>query len=306
MMCLEWWLFEIANMLAGLLPNAEESLAVGGVCVQLVSLAFMVPLGVSIGLRIRVSHLLGAPSSLCACNCYLKPGASSRTTRTAAAGAGDGKAAKRAIAAALSIIVVLVAVYLTGLLTLRTTLARLFFPFAAANSPELRTLQDCILLVAAGGLGDWTNCTLAGALQGAGRQDTGAKIYCVSHWLLGTSLLWLLGFQLGFGVRGIWAALAIVSNVQCLFMLVRSYLCYNKDAAVCTLLSDNMAAGLLRVSFFRTTEQPCRLFRRPVAPYCLTTWLRCRRLCCESTGNTRRCLPSSALAPLLGVPLSKI
>ena len=60
MMCLEWWLFEIANMLSGLLPDAEASLAVGGVCVQIVSLAFMVPLGVSIGLRIRVSHLLGA------------------------------------------------------------------------------------------------------------------------------------------------------------------------------------------------------------------------------------------------------
>lgn len=60
MMCLEWWLFEVAMMLSGLLPNAQMSLAVGGVCTQIVSLAFMVPLGVSIALRIRVSNLLGA------------------------------------------------------------------------------------------------------------------------------------------------------------------------------------------------------------------------------------------------------
>ena len=60
MMCLEWWLFEVAMMLSGLLPNAQVSLAVSGICTQVVSLAFMVPLGVSIALRIRVSNLLGA------------------------------------------------------------------------------------------------------------------------------------------------------------------------------------------------------------------------------------------------------
>lgn len=59
MLCLEWWLFEIAAMLSGLLPDAQVSLAVMGIVVQIVSLAFMVPLGVSIALRIRVSNLLG-------------------------------------------------------------------------------------------------------------------------------------------------------------------------------------------------------------------------------------------------------
>jgi Na+-driven multidrug efflux pump len=59
MVCLEWWLFEIANMLSGLMPDPEVSLAVTGVGMQIIALAFMVPLGVSSGLRIRVANLLG-------------------------------------------------------------------------------------------------------------------------------------------------------------------------------------------------------------------------------------------------------
>jgi Na+-driven multidrug efflux pump len=62
MMCLEWWFFEIAAMLSGLLPDAQVSLAVTGIVVQFASLAFMVPLGVSIALGIRVSNLLGVPT----------------------------------------------------------------------------------------------------------------------------------------------------------------------------------------------------------------------------------------------------
>lgn len=60
-------------------------------------------------------------------------------------------------------------------------------------------------------------------LQGAGQQTLGAKIYACTHWGLGTTLLWLFAFKLGLGVRGIWGALAVVSNVQCVFMAVRSF-----------------------------------------------------------------------------------
>jgi MatE len=59
MLCLEMWLYEVAMIVSGLLPNAQVGLAVSGICVQLLTLAFMVPLGVSVALRIRVSNLLG-------------------------------------------------------------------------------------------------------------------------------------------------------------------------------------------------------------------------------------------------------
>jgi Na+-driven multidrug efflux pump len=131
-------------------------------------------------------------------------------------------AAKRAVTTALLISWALVCVYLAIITPFRYNISRMFMPFADTNSQQISILADCILLLAAGALGDWTNCTLAGALQGAGRQYTGMKIYAVSHWCIGTALLWLYAFHLGFGVRGIWAALAVVSNVQCLLMGVRS------------------------------------------------------------------------------------
>jgi MATE family multidrug resistance protein len=69
MMCLDWWIVEIATMVAGLLPNPELSLAVMGICVQITSLFFMIPLGICIALRIRVSNLLGASHIL---PCYIR------------------------------------------------------------------------------------------------------------------------------------------------------------------------------------------------------------------------------------------
>jgi Na+-driven multidrug efflux pump len=59
MVCLEWWLFELANMLSGVLPHPESALAVTGICTQVIVIAFMVPLGICSGLRIRVANLLG-------------------------------------------------------------------------------------------------------------------------------------------------------------------------------------------------------------------------------------------------------
>ena len=110
---------------------------------------------------------------------------------------------------------------LVSLVGFRSQIAHLFLPYAAAGSAEVLALRDCILLIALGALSDWVNCTLAGVLQGAGRQALGAKIYCFTYWVIGVFLLWLLPFKLGWAVRGIWAALALASTLQCAFMAVR-------------------------------------------------------------------------------------
>jgi Na+-driven multidrug efflux pump len=115
-------------------------------------------------------------------------------------------------------------VFLSVLFTFRMPIAKLFLPYAAAGSAELMALLDCMMIIAVGSIGDWTNCALAGALQGAGRQTLGAVTYACTHWGLGIALLWLFAFQLGWEVRGVWAALAVASNVQCLLMGVRTKL----------------------------------------------------------------------------------
>lgn len=58
-------------------------------------------------------------------------------------------------------------------------------------------------------------------VQGTGRQMRGAQIYAFTHWCVGPFLLWLLPFHFGLGVQGIWATLAVISNLQVFFMSVR-------------------------------------------------------------------------------------
>jgi Na+-driven multidrug efflux pump len=116
----------------------------------------------------------------------------------------------------------LLAVYLSLVLTFRNSLSLMFLSHSASDSSEVQTLRKCILLVAAGSVGDWLNTTLAGALKGAGHQQRGAWLYGVTHWGLGAALLYQFVFRFNWGVIGIWVALAIVANVQCVCMVVRS------------------------------------------------------------------------------------
>lgn len=131
-------------------------------------------------------------------------------------------------------------------------------PHSLSGSPEILALRTCILLVAAGAVGDWTNCTLAGALQGAGKQNLGAAIYAGTHWILGTTLLYVFGFRLGWGVRGIWAALAVVSNVQCLFMSVRAT-CQAPQAPLCVAAYCVLNSPHTRLRCARSHGPPTRV-----------------------------------------------
>ena len=60
MLGLEWWTFEIATLLAGLLPHASTALAAENLGLQLVVIFFMIPLGVGTAVATRVGQLLGA------------------------------------------------------------------------------------------------------------------------------------------------------------------------------------------------------------------------------------------------------
>jgi Na+-driven multidrug efflux pump len=61
-------------------------------------------------------------------------------------------------------------------------------------------------------------------VQGTGRQMTGAKLYAFTHACCGPVLLWLFPFHFKLGVQGIWITLAVISNLNVVFMTVRLYL----------------------------------------------------------------------------------
>ncbi|NWV45891.1 S47A2 protein, partial [Daphoenositta chrysoptera] len=58
MMCIEWWTFEIGSFLAGLISVVE--LGAQSVIYELASVAYMVPLGISVAASVRVGNALGA------------------------------------------------------------------------------------------------------------------------------------------------------------------------------------------------------------------------------------------------------
>ncbi|NXS31394.1 S47A2 protein, partial [Pomatostomus ruficeps] len=58
MLCIEWWTFEIGSFLAGLISVAE--LGAQSVIFELASVAYMVPLGISVAASVRVGNALGA------------------------------------------------------------------------------------------------------------------------------------------------------------------------------------------------------------------------------------------------------
>ncbi|NWW03386.1 S47A2 protein, partial [Oreocharis arfaki] len=58
MMCIEWWTFEIGSFLAGLISVVE--LGAQSIIYELASVAYMVPLGISVAASVRVGNALGA------------------------------------------------------------------------------------------------------------------------------------------------------------------------------------------------------------------------------------------------------
>jgi MATE family multidrug resistance protein len=109
-------------------------------------------------------------------------------------------------------------VYVACLVFFRQSISLAFLPHAGAA--EVAMLSTCLLLLAVGQFADWTNCTLSGALQGAGKQRLGACIYGFSMWTLAPVSFYFFAFQCGWGVTGIWAGMALVFNVQVVIMLV--------------------------------------------------------------------------------------
>ncbi|KAJ4970088.1 hypothetical protein NE237_003187 [Protea cynaroides] len=61
--CLEWWWYELMQLLCGLLINPQASVAAMGILIQTTSLIYVFPHSLSMALSTRVGHELGANKS---------------------------------------------------------------------------------------------------------------------------------------------------------------------------------------------------------------------------------------------------
>jgi len=173
---LEVWAFSGSTLLAGRLGPAE--LAAHTIVLNLGSLAFMLPLGVSQGAVTRVGNLLGAG----------RPADAERATWVAI-GAGASVMGLCGL----------------GFLALRGRLPMLYtddLGVAAAASALLP-------IAAAFGIFDGTQVVCCGVLRGMGRTRPAALFNLLGYWVLGLPIGAWLAFRADWGLQGVWWGLCI-------------------------------------------------------------------------------------------------
>ena len=146
------------------------------VALNFVAVTFMVPLGISMAVTVRVGHAVGRGD----------PGA---VRFTALVGGGMAMAAQ--------------AVSASVMLLLPRQVAAIYTDDPAV----IAVARDLLVLAAVFQLSDGLQVSAAGALRGLKDTRVPMLVIVVAYWLVGILLGWLLGFFLGFGARGLWMGL---------------------------------------------------------------------------------------------------
>ncbi|WIA28566.1 hypothetical protein OEZ86_011106 [Tetradesmus obliquus] len=187
MVCLEWWVWEVLVLMAGLLPDAETAVAVMGLSTQLSLLPWMFCYSLGTATATRVAQALGGGSAL---------------------------RASRILRMACMLVLACSVLLCAGVWLLRE-------PMMAAltrDSSIQQQLKQVLPVVVAAIICDGQVAVMSGCLRAAGRQGIGAIINWVAYWAFGLPVSWLLGFKLGWGVFGLRWGLTAAAGCQALVL----------------------------------------------------------------------------------------
>lgn len=183
---LEVWAFGSIAIFAGQLGHVE--VAAHTVAMNITSVLFMVPLGLSAAAATRVGNLVGARQAW-------TPAA--RVTLSATA----------VIMLTWSVLLLTLASFFVGLYT---------------SEPGVVALAVSILPIAAAlQLFDGTQIVSVGMLRGLGDTRRPAMFNLVCYWMLGVPLGWALAFPMGYGLHGLWIGVSMGLGVVSLLLLHR-------------------------------------------------------------------------------------
>jgi MATE family multidrug resistance protein len=172
---LETWAFQISTLVAGRL--GEATLAGHVIALNLASLSFMVPLGISQGASTRVGNLIGA---------------------------GMPVAARRSATLALALGAGVMVVSAVLFVVLRHALPRLY-----TDDPEVIAVAAGILPIAAAfQLFDGTQGVGGGVLRGVGATRPAAVFNLVGYYVIALPLA-ALAVHMGMGLEGLWWGLSL-------------------------------------------------------------------------------------------------
>ena len=182
---LEIGVFALATALIARLDPA--SLAGHHIALNLASLTFMVPLGISSAAAVRVGHLIGQR---------------------------DPAAAVRAGWSALACGVAFMGLAAIAFLTIPERIARIY----TADPAVIRMTVTLLAIAAAFQLFDGCQVVVAGALRGTGNTRTPMWCNLLFYWFFGLPLGMWLCFRAGWGAAGLWTGLC------CALILIGSVL----------------------------------------------------------------------------------
>mmetsp|Transcript_15098 Transcript_15098/g.32719 ORF Transcript_15098/g.32719 Transcript_15098/m.32719 type:complete len:614 (+) Transcript_15098:102-1943(+) len=197
MISLEWWIFEVAVLMAGWLPDPRVALAVGGICVAVNGWAYMIPLGLSSAINTLVSNALGA---------------------------GDGAGARRITRCGLVAAAVVQTCIAGSVYVMREQVCRVFTQDLMVVAQAVDVLPVLCYIM----FWDGVNAVVNGVLRGSGQQALGASVNATA-FLFAIPAAYLFAFQgvnpggvlAGMSTVGkIWSGVAVGPTVQAVILLV--------------------------------------------------------------------------------------
>ncbi|XP_057571440.1 multidrug and toxin extrusion protein 2 isoform X3 [Hippopotamus amphibius kiboko] len=188
MTCVEWWAYEIGSLLVGLLSVLD--LSAQAVIYEVATVAYMIPMGLSIAVCVRVGTALGA---------------------------ADTAQAKRSAVSGTLCTVGTTLVVGTLLSLLRNKLGHIF-----TSDEEVVALVNKVLpLYIVFYLFEAICCLYGGVLRGTGRQAFGAVVNAVMYYVVGLPLGIVLIFVVGLGVAGLWLGM-----LACVILAATAFITY--------------------------------------------------------------------------------
>ncbi|RCV31400.1 hypothetical protein SETIT_6G173800v2 [Setaria italica] len=194
------WSFELLVLLSGLLPNPKLETAVLSICINTISLAFMVPFGLGGATSTHVSNELGA---------------------------GRPQAARLA-----AWVVVLLSLLVAAFGGLVMVLIRNLWGYAYSKDERvIKYIAGMLPLLAISFLFDCVQGVLSGFIRGCGWQKIGASVNLASYYLVAIPLGYFFAFVCHVGGMGLWFGLLSGLVVQTI-LLICIPLCtnWNKEA----------------------------------------------------------------------------
>ncbi|WOH10283.1 hypothetical protein DCAR_0729750 [Daucus carota subsp. sativus] len=200
MICLQWWSYELAILLSGLLPNPQLETSVLTICFVVASLHYYIPYSFSTGASTRVSNELGA---------------------------GHAEAARLAAWLATFLAVIEVVCASTILFCCRSILG-----YAFSDEKEVVDyVKELAPILSLSIMADCLATMFSGVARGVGWQRLAAYVNLGAFYLCGIPLACVLAFVFHWNGKGLWIGLATAALLQsCMLMMITFFTDWQNQA----------------------------------------------------------------------------